>query len=312
MKLGMCEGRIVGYSEAAEGWLPVGKSDQSLLELLADPGALAAVRLELTTPQSATQSTGPTGLPFKPESLRAFALWESHMVNGARSMVRRFAPMPLRILIGCYESITKSTFPALKPKPNYYQYPQYYMSNHRSVVPDSAPVDWPSFSEVIDFELEIGVVLAHKVHNCSPEDGAAAIGGFVVMNDWSARDTQWCDTRKGTFGGVVKAKTFAGAMSSVLVTADEILPKWKLLRGRVLVNGKVWCEGSTQNPLFDLGEMVAYASMGETLYPGDVLSTGTLPGCCGLELGRFPQPGDTVQLEIDDLGVLTNTIGAKK
>lgn len=88
----------------------------------------------------------PTGLPFKLESLRPFALWESHMVNGARSMVRRFASIPLRILIGCYESISKSTFPALKPKPNYYQYPQYYMSNNRSVVPDTGGVIFPQGS----------------------------------------------------------------------------------------------------------------------------------------------------------------------
>jgi 2-keto-4-pentenoate hydratase/2-oxohepta-3-ene-1,7-dioic acid hydratase in catechol pathway len=164
---------------------------------------------------------------------------------------------------------------------------------------------------VLDFELEIGVVIGRPVRDCTAEEGRRAIAGLCIVNDWSARDTQWDDTRNGTFGGVVKAKTFAGAMSAVVVSADEILPRWQSLRGRAAVNGEVWCEGATAGPTFDLGEAVAYAAMGETLLPGDLLSTGTLPGCCGLEIGRFIAPGDTVRLEIDGLGSLTNTVSQR-
>jgi len=233
------------------------------------------------------------------------------MIGGARGMVRRFGSPALKTAMTGFERLTGRTFPPLRPKANYDRYPQFYVGSHRSIVADGATIRWPGFTDVLDFELEIGVVLASEVRDCTPEEGLAAIGGFVVVNDWSARDTQWSDTMKGAFGGVVKAKTFAGAMSAVVVTPDEILPHWNDLRGRVSVNGQIWCEGKTRGAKYGLGEAIAYAAMGETLYPGDLLSTGTLPGCCGLELGRFIKPGDTVHLEIDQIGSLTNSVGKK-
>jgi 2-keto-4-pentenoate hydratase/2-oxohepta-3-ene-1,7-dioic acid hydratase in catechol pathway len=308
LKLGQSLQGPAGFSPTAMEWVSLdGIQDQGLLPLLADHRARAAVEERLAAPADGVVAP-PRGLPFAPRSLRAFAIWESHMVNGARGMVRAFAPAPLRALVRGYESVTRTTFPALKPKANYYRHPQFYMGNHRSVLTDHEEVEWPSFSSVLDFELELGFVLMRSVRDCTPDEGRAAIGGFVVINDWSARDTQWEDTRRGAFGGVVKAKTFASSMSSVLVTADEVLPRFDQLRGRVRVNDETWCEGSTANALYDPGELVAYASRGETLSAGDLLSTGTLPGCCGLELGRFPQPDDRVQLEIDGIGTLTNTI----
>jgi 2-keto-4-pentenoate hydratase/2-oxohepta-3-ene-1,7-dioic acid hydratase in catechol pathway len=70
----------------------------------------------------------------------------------------------------------------------------------------------------------------------------------------------------------------------------------------------VWCEGTTADPQHTLGAMLAYASAGERLDAGDVISTGTMPGCCGLELDRWIQPGQTVELEIDGIGTLTNRV----
>uniref|UniRef100_A0AAU1ZVC7 SDR family NAD(P)-dependent oxidoreductase n=1 Tax=Streptomyces sp. NBC_00093 TaxID=2975649 RepID=A0AAU1ZVC7_9ACTN len=316
MRLGMDRGALVAWDPDGKEWVVVGERwNHDLLAFLADgEEAVREAERVFADPERAS-GRAPGGLPFAPASLRAFALWESHMVNGARGMVAVFGSSGVRRLTRGFEAVTGRVLPPLRPKANYYREPQFYMGNHRSVLPDGADVAWPSFAQVLDFELELGVVIAREVRDCTPAEGLAAIGGFVVMNDWSARDTQWDDTRRGTFGGVVKAKTFAGAMSAVVVTADEVLPRWRDLTGRALVNGEVWAQGSTASPLHDLGAAVAYAARGESLGPGEILSSGTLPGCCGLEMRRFPRPGDEVRLELDlaagEPVTLTNTLDAR-
>ncbi|MER6952396.1 MULTISPECIES: fumarylacetoacetate hydrolase family protein [unclassified Streptomyces] len=316
MKLGIDRGSLVAWDPDSEEWVVVGEPwNHDLPAFLAD-GEEAVRNAERTfTDPERVPGRAPSGLPFTPASLRAFALWESHMINGAKGMVAAFGSPGIRRLVRGFEAVTGRVPPPLRPRANYYSEPQFYMGNHRSVLPDEAEVAWPSFTQVLDFELELGVVIAHEVRDCTPAEGLAAIGGFVVMNDWTARDIQWDDTRRGTFGGVVKAKTFAGAMSAVVVTADEVLPRWRELTGRVLVNGEVWAQSSTASPLHDLGAAVAYAARGESVGPGEVLSSGTLPGCCGLEMRRFPCPGDEVRLELE-LGAgkpvtVTNTLGAR-
>jgi len=303
MKLGLSKGQIVAYDEYHALWRRVNDpKSRDLIDLL-------AAGSDALAPLLGEEATRPVGLPFAPGSLRAYALWEPHMVMAAKGMVNRFGSPSLRLLAAAYEVATGKVLPPLRPRRNYHRWPQYYMGNARTLIGDGEELPWPSFSKVVDFELEIGVVIAKKVRNCSPSEGRAAIGGFCAINDWSARDTQWDDTRHGTFGGVVKAKTFAGSMSSVVATADEIADRFDTLSGRVRVNGSTWCEGTTSRPSFGLGEMVAYASMGETVYPGDLLTTGTFPGCCGLEIGRFPCPGDEVQVEVDGIGTITNRLG---
>jgi 2-keto-4-pentenoate hydratase/2-oxohepta-3-ene-1,7-dioic acid hydratase in catechol pathway len=108
---------------------------------------------------------------------------------------------------------------------------------------------------------------------------------------------------------VVKSKTFANSIGADVITADE-LPDWQAATGRVRVDGELWCEGTTAGAAHDVGAMLAYASAGERLEPGDVISTGTMPGCCGLELDRWVRPGQTVELEIDAIGTLSNRISA--
>ena len=89
---------------------------------------------------------------------------------------------------------------------------------------------------------------------------------------------------------------------------DDAFGDWTAKTGRVRIDGELWCQGSTAGPAHDVGEMLAYASKGEVLGVGDVISTGTMPGCCGLELERWVAPGQTVELEIDGIGTLTNRI----
>jgi 2-keto-4-pentenoate hydratase/2-oxohepta-3-ene-1,7-dioic acid hydratase in catechol pathway len=246
-------------------------------------------------------------VPFAMRSLRAFSVWESHMVGSARTIARRFMPAPVGRVAGAFERVTGRTFPPFKPKPKFYEVPAFYMGNHTAVLADGEDVGWPRHTGYLDFELELAFVLARPVADCTPQEGRAAIGGWFVLNDWSARDVQADDYRRNVFGPVVKAKTFATSIGCDVVTADEI-PDWTAVTGRVRVDGEVWCEGATAGAAHDVGDMVAHAALGEHLDAGDVLATGTMPGCCGLELDRWITPGQTVRLEIDGIGTLTNRV----
>ena len=247
-------------------------------------------------------------LPFQPRSFRDFSLWEQHMIDAARGIVARFMPNMLGI-VRAYESLTKRPFPKLRPKKMFYEVPIYYMGNHLNFYGEGDTIPWPSYTQALDYELELGVIIARPVRNASPEEARAAIGGFVVLNDFSARDMQAQEYAEGVFGPVVKAKNFANALGADVITADDILPRFESLRGTVRVNDEVWGQGTTASPTHSLADMVAYASWGENLYPGELLGTGTFPGCSGVEVGKWLRPGDQVTLDIEGVGTLTNVIG---
>ena len=165
---------------------------------------------------------------------------------------------------------------------------------------DGEELPWPSHTDFLDFELELGFVLSREVADATPAEGAAAIGGFFVVNDWSARDVQAHEYREGMFGPAVKSKSFATGIGSD--TAD-VLDRWDSLRATARVNGETWTETSTAGAAHSPGDLVAYASRGERLGPGDVFAMGTVPGGCGLELDRWLRPGDEVRLEIEGVGI---------
>ncbi|MGC1165944.1 MAG: fumarylacetoacetate hydrolase family protein [Solirubrobacterales bacterium] len=294
-------------AQAADGrWIRLpGETD--LVDFLARGEAARATAQEAVDAGGAATDPSAAILPFQPRSMRAFMLWESHYVASARMLVKRFFPPPLAKVVSGYERVTRRTFPKLKPSKRFYETPSFYVANHAAVLADGEEMWWPSHTRFLDFELELAFVLAKPLADATPEEAAAAVGGWFVLNDWSARDVQAEDLRENPFGPVVKAKTFANSIGADVLTADE-LPDWQAVRGRVRVDGEVWCEGTTAGAAHDVGAMLAYASAGERLEPGDVISTGTMPGCCGLEQDRWIQPGQTVELEIDPIGTLRNKI----
>ena len=300
-------------AEAADGrWFALpGESD--LVDFLARgeearAAATAALERAVADPGAVAVDPGTAILPFQPRSMRAFMLWESHYVASARMLVKRFFPAPLAKFVAGYERVTGRTFPKLKPNRRFYETPSFYVANHTAVLADGEEMWWPRHTEFLDFELELAFVLARPLVDATPEQAAAAVGGWFVLNDWSARDVQAEDLRENPFGPVVKSKTFANSIGADVLTADA-LPDWRAVRGRVRVDGELWCEGTTAGAAHDVGAMLAYASAGERLQPGDVVTTGTIPGCCGLELDRWIQRGQTVELEIDGIGTLANRIG---
>jgi 2-keto-4-pentenoate hydratase/2-oxohepta-3-ene-1,7-dioic acid hydratase in catechol pathway len=246
-------------------------------------------------------------LPFEPRSFRDFMLYERHAIDAARGFVRRFMPAAWPVVRG-YEGLLGAPFPALRPHPLWYRQPIYYMGNHLAFVGDGAAIAIPSYTKAFDYELELGFVLARPLFNATPQEAEAAIGGFVVVNDFSARDVQAEEMRSGF--GPQKAKHFRNAMSQVVVPADEILPKWRDLSGFVRVNGSLISKPTSAGPKWSLGEALAHASRSERLYPGELFATGTLPGGSGIETGRLLEAGDTLEIGIEGVGTLSNTIVA--
>ncbi len=247
-------------------------------------------------------------LPFQPLSFRDFMLYEAHFIQAAKGMVRRFFPKKWP-LVQWMERLTGKPPKALRPKPIWYEKPIYYMGSHINVYTEGETIPWPSYTRALDYELEIGFVIAKPLRDASPREAEAAIGGFLVVNDFSARDVQYAEMTSGF--GPVKAKNFANGLGMVVVTADEVLPHIEDLTGRVEVNGQLWGTGHSRGMQFSLGEAVAYASLGEQVLPGEVMATGTLPGCSGMETDHWLQPGDRITLTIDRIGSLSNIIGPR-
>lgn len=306
MKLRTTPRGVIAEDAANGRWVALPGEDDLLAFLAGGEAARARAQAAI---DAAVDVVDPAEavLPFRPRSIRAFMLWEAHVIQSSRVLVQRFFPPPAAKAVATFEKVTGKTFPKLKPNARFREAPTFYVANHTSVLADGEPMWWPSHTKALDFELELACVLVKPLVDATPEEALDAVGGWFILNDWSARDVQADDARRNVFGPVIKAKTFANSIGCDVLTADA-LPDWTTATGRVRVDGEQWCEGTTANPQHTLGAMLAYASAGERLDAGDVISTGTMPGCCGLELDRWIQPGQTVELEIDGIGTLTNTI----
>ena len=245
-------------------------------------------------------------LPFKPLLYRDFMLSENHVINSSRGFVQRFMP-DVSILAKIYEGITRKVFPMFLPKKPWYENPVYYKGNVLSFVTDGKTVTFPEYATLKDYELELGMIITKDILNATEEEGLGAIGAFCVFNDFSARNVQIDEMRKTGFGPC-KAKDFASAISSVVVTADEVVPFLDTLTTRVLINNNKVAEGKINGLYHSLGKAVAYASKGERVYAGEFMATGTISNCCGMENGVFLECGDVIRLEIDRVGELTNPI----
>lgn len=173
-------------------------------------------------------------------------------------------------------------------------------------MPSGAEVKTPGYTRALDYELELGWILSKPLLNATPEEAEAAIGGFVVVNDFSARDVQREEMRTGL--GPQKSKHFLSSMSQTLVTADEILPRVAKLQATVEINGKLVTRTSTQGMRWTPGQVLAHLSRDEQLHPGELIASGTLPGGCGMETDAWLQPGDRLRLVIEPVGEIVHVI----
>lgn len=185
--------------------------------------------------------------------------------------------------------------------------PIYYKGNRFAVIGPDQNVIWPSFSKVMDFELEFGCYLGRKIKDASRVQAREAIFGYTIFNDFSARDAQAMEM-PGMLGPA-KSKDFdtANVMGPCMVTADEIEDPYSLTM-IARVNGEEWGRGNSGSMRWQFEDLIMHVSRSETLYPGEFLGSGTVGNGCGLEQLRYLQPNDVVELEVEQIGILRTKI----
>lgn len=213
------------------------------------------------------------------------------------------------------------------------QYPIFYFTNHHSVKGPGKVYCMPDHFEKLDFELEAAIVICKHGRNIKAEDAEDYIGGLMIMNDLSARRLQMEEMLLNL--GPAKGKDFATTVGPWLVTLDELEEfavaakeghsgrNWNL-KMTCKVNGEQVSAGNLGDMDWTFAEIIERASYGVDLYPGDIIGSGTVGTGCFLELNgtgklndanyqeQWLKDGDLVEMEIDNLGLLTNTIVAEE
>lgn len=230
-----------------------------------------------------------------PNSIRDFYAFEEHVATANRNRERDVPP-------------------------EWYEVPVFYFTNHRAIFGTGENIPYPLDSSKLDYELEVAAVIGKQGTNIKAEDADDYIMGYMIYNDWSARDIQAQEMRVGL--GPAKGKDFAQSFGAYLVTPDELADKQTGRTGVydlemvARVNGEEKSRGNWKTLHYDFGQMIERASAGVTLYPGDVIGSGTVGTGCLLELtkaqGPYLQVGDVVELQIERLGILKNTIGSQE
>jgi len=199
----------------------------------------------------------------------------------------------------------------------WYQFPVFYFTNPNAIFGHDDEIPYPHYTDAMDYELEIAAVIGKGGMNIKAEDAEEHIFGYTIFNDWSARDVQRKEMAVGL--GPAKGKDFASALGPVIVTREAIADRSVGRSGvydlemTARVNGVEMSRGNFKDMRWSFGEIIARASDSAMLYPGDVIGSGTVGTGCLLELTKFQgpwlKPGDVVELEIQLIGVLRNTIG---
>lgn len=247
----------------------------------------------------------PVILPFEPTSFRDFLLFEQHFIDASKGYTKRFLPKKYKIA-SYYERLMRKPFPRFMPPEVWYKVPLYYFGNHLNFITSDEVIQKPAYTEALDYELELGAVLSKPLLNATADEAMDAIGGYVVLNDLSARDVQFPEMKSGF--GPQKSKHFQNAMSPIVVTADEINPDMNHLDASVVLNGLKTIPCSTRGMQYSMGEAIAYAARSEQLHPGELFGSGTLPGGCGMENGCWIESGMVLTLQINKIGELTNPV----
>jgi fumarylacetoacetate (FAA) hydrolase len=200
--------------------------------------------------------------------------------------------------------------------PQWYEIPVFYFSNPTSIIGPGDAVRAPKASQALDYELEVACVIGKSGRDIAAQDAGDYIAGYLIFNDWSARDLQRQEVAVGL--GPAKGKDFASSFGPMLVTPDDLAdrhagrPGVYNLTMTARVNGVERSRGNWSDLHHSFGDMIARASADAALYPGDLIGSGTVGTGCLLELtkaqGPWLQSGDVVELEIERLGVLRNTV----
>jgi len=198
----------------------------------------------------------------------------------------------------------------------WYQFPVFYYSNPHSAYGPEDVIPYPRYTKELDYELEIAIVIGQPGIDVRAEEAEQYIFGLTIFNDWSARDTQRAEMKVGL--GPAKGKDFASSFGPCIVTLDELAdratgrPGVYDLEMSARINGVERSRGNFKDMHWSFGEILARIAEEAPIYPGDIIGSGTLGTGCLLELtkaqGPWLQHGDVVELEIERIGVLMNTV----
>ena len=217
----------------------------------------------------------------RPTSIRDTLSFEGHMINFERRTGK-------------------------KTPPRWYETPIYYKGNPASVVGHGADLVWPDYTEKFDYELEFGCYIGKAGANISEENARDHIAGYTIFNDMSARDVIPGEVSMFLGPGKGKDMDTGNVMGPCLVTPDELDVSNLDMKARI--NGEVWSHSNSSDMYWSFEAIIAYISRFETLYPGDFIGSGTVENGCGDELERWIKPRDVVELEVEGIGLLRNTI----
>jgi 2-keto-4-pentenoate hydratase/2-oxohepta-3-ene-1,7-dioic acid hydratase in catechol pathway len=190
---------------------------------------------------------------------------------------------------------------------NYFTVPRFYTCNPLNIMGHEAVLEWPSFSEVLDYELELGLVIGRTGRDIPEDKARDYMFGLTLFNDFTARDVQ---AAEGTPAG--KSKDFEGSYSlgPCIATLDEFENIYDITT-RLRLNGEEQTESSTNTMRITFERLIAYISEGCTLHTGEIFGSGTFENGSGTEKGRLLEEGDIIELEADGIGTLRNEIGRK-
>jgi 2-keto-4-pentenoate hydratase/2-oxohepta-3-ene-1,7-dioic acid hydratase in catechol pathway len=239
----------------------------------------------------------------RPVKIRSFSVYEKHMLQSLDALIQAKA--------GAWAVHLNHVLKLIKPPKQFYTAPAYYKGNNTSVIGHEEDIQWPTFAETqMDYELELGIFIGREGQDIPASKARPYIFGYTVYNDVSAREQLLKELFKGKLGPL-KGKDFqtGNAIGPWIVTADEIEDPYNLSM-EVRVNGAVRGRGNTGEMYYNMEEMIAHASLGETLVPGEFFGTGAAGNGTGIESWSFLDPGDSIELEIEKIGVLRNRLVA--
>jgi 2-keto-4-pentenoate hydratase/2-oxohepta-3-ene-1,7-dioic acid hydratase in catechol pathway len=226
--------------------------------------------------------------PIMPVQYRDCMVFEEHMKRS----------------FGMAEKLTGRSFPVPEV---WYQQPIYYKGNRMSFVGHGADVIWPSYTNHLDVELELAIVIGRQGKDIRPDGASSHIFGYTILNDVSARDAQLLEL-PGQLGPAKGSDFDSGnILGPYILTADEVTHP-VALDMEVRVNGERWGGGNSRLMHHDFAAILAHVSRSETIYPGEVIGSGAVGTGSGLEIGRQLRPGDRLELEIEKIGILANRI----
>lgn len=242
-----------------------------------------------------------------PAQMRDFLCFEQHLIQAREMRYRKMAakqPDPEKAFREFEER------GVLKPLDVFRQIPVFYKPNRFNVVGTDAEIRWPSYCETLDFELEFGLFIGKSGTNIPRHEAMSHVFGYTIFNDVSARDQQAREMEAMIGPGKGKDFNTGNPMGPCLVTADEI-PNPYALKMKARINGEEWTNNSSSTMTWKFEDLISWVSTDETVHAGEFFASGTVGGGCGIELDRWLQPGDVIELEVEKIGVLRNKVVRK-